>query len=167
MARKKPTSKKKQTSVEQSADDTIPIPVQNSRTARSKRMQQSKKQTTKTVVKIDPEILTEDEPQHEETKQMEPNANSVSTIEALERRENQTEPEEEKREEFKAIELIPEPVPVSDEVLKKWKALAKSTKAKLKISLKQGIPKIVDEVEPEGDSDKIEKILKEQCDAYN
>ena len=51
-------------------------------------MQQSKKQTTKTVVKIDPEILTEDEPQHEETKQMEPNANSVSTIEALERREN-------------------------------------------------------------------------------
>ena len=63
-------------------------------------------------------------------------------------------------------EVVPEPVPVSDEILKKWKAKANQVKAQLKQGLKQGIPKLADE-EPIDKIEVIEESLKDQNYAYN
>ena len=83
-------------------------------------MQQSKKQAAKKVQEPKPEIIDVNEIQQEENKQEEPIADSVVNIDPHERRENSTAPEEE----IKAIEIIPEPVPVSEEVLAIWQKRA-------------------------------------------
>ena len=125
-------------------------------------MQQSKKQAAKKVQEPTPEVMEVSDVPPEETKQAESVAESVTVIDTHERRENPTAPEEE----VKAIELPPEPVPVSEEVMAKWQAKAAQVKAQLKISLKQGIPKLADE-EPEDRIEEIEDWLKAQCEAFN
>ena len=49
-----------------------------------------------------------------------------------ERREKPTAVEEE----VKVVEVVPEPIPVSQEILSKWKAKAAMIRAQLKITLK-------------------------------